>query len=226
MSTSSSKQREQANKDNTILHEPTQDGSARGGDLKGAERPSAEGGSLLDSLVLVCGETKLRLYDMKSVIQGEDKPSYKVKLGNTCCWTSLLSKDDDVCGIIVCYNSGVLEVRSFPDLKLVTGSSLTSILRWNFRPKMEKLMTSTENGLVSLVNGSELAFISLSSGENETRFLESLPLLHNKVLAAAADAAICYSEKQKKQVPVVGVLGGIVKGFKKEKSNNAKKCLS
>jgi len=69
MSTSSSKQREQANKDTTILHEPTQDGSARGGDLKGAERPSAEGGSLLDSLVLVCGETKLRLYDMKSVIQ-------------------------------------------------------------------------------------------------------------------------------------------------------------
>ncbi|KAJ8445908.1 hypothetical protein Cgig2_009837 [Carnegiea gigantea] len=222
MSASSSKQHEQANKDTTILHESTQDGSAKVGDIKGDEHPSVEGGSLLDSLILVCGENKLRLYDMKSAIQGEDKPSYKVKLGTTCCWTSLLIKDGKVCGIIVCYNSGVLEVRSFPDLKLVTGSSLTSILRWNFRPKMEKLMTSLENGLISLVNGSELAFVCLSSGENETRFLASLPLLHDRVVAAAADAAICYSEKQKKQVPVVGVLSGIVKGFKKEKSNNAK----
>lgn len=222
MSASSSKQHEQANKDTTILHESTQDGSAKVGDIRGDEHPSVEGGSLLDSLILVCGENKLRLYDMKSAIQGEDKPSYKVKLGNTCCWTSLLIEDDKVCGIIVCYNSGVLEVRSFPDLKLVTGSSLTSILRWNFRPKMEKLMTSLENGLISLVNGSELAFVSLSSGENETRFLASLPLLHDRVVAAAADAAICYSEKQKKQVPVVAVLSGIVKGFKKDKSNNAK----
>lgn len=222
MSASSSKQHEQANKDTTILHESTQDGSAKVGDIRGDEHPSVEGGSLLDSLILVCGENKLRLYDMKSAIQGEDKPSYKVKLGNTCCWTSLLIEDDKVCGIIVCYNSGVLEVRSFPDLKLVTGSSLTSILRWNFRPKMEKLMTSLENGLISLVNGSELAFVCLSSGENETRFLASLPLLHDRVVAAAADAAICYSEKQKKQVPVVGVLSGIVKGFKKDKSNNAK----
>lgn len=222
MSASSSGQHDQSSKDSSIPHEPTQDGSSNKGDIKGNVHLSMEGGSLLGSLLLLCGENKLRLYDMKAVIRGEDKPTYKVKLGNTCCWTSLLSKDDKIYGLIVFYNSGGIEVRSLPDLNLVMESSLVSILRWNFRPNMEKLMSSTDNGLISLVNGCELAFISLSFGENVTRLLESLPLLHDKVVAAAADAAVRHSEKQKKQVPVAGVLGGIVKGFKKEKSKNAK----
>ncbi|KAK2980017.1 hypothetical protein RJ640_020043, partial [Escallonia rubra] len=50
---------------------------------------------------------------------------------------------------------------------------------------------------------------------------ESLPLLHDKVLAAAAMAAISFSSNQKKkQGTAPGILGGFVKGFKGGKVKN------
>lgn len=220
-SASSLEQREQSNKETEAPSESKADGSGNVGDLRGTEL-SMDGERLLDSQVLLCCEKVLRLYNMKSVIQGEDKPIHKVKLATTCCWTSIFKKDDKVCGLILCYQTGVLEVRSFPDLEMVMESSLMSVLRWNFRPNMEKMTTSSDNGQICLANGSELAFISVSSDINETRFLEPLPLLHDKVVAAAADAAIWSSGTQKKQAAGAGILGGIVKGLRKEKPNNAK----
>ncbi|CAK8541941.1 unnamed protein product [Lathyrus sativus] len=80
---------------------------------------------------------------------------------------------------------------------------------------MDKTMCSDDNGQIVLANGSELAFISLLASENEFRSLEHLPCLHDKVLAAAADAAITFSSNQKKkQTTKPGILGGIVKGLK------------
>ncbi|CAK7343904.1 unnamed protein product [Dovyalis caffra] len=89
-----------------------------------------------------------------------------------------------------------------------------SVLRWNFKANMEKMM-SCENGLITLAHGCELAFISLFSVENCFRIPESFPCLHDKLLAAAAEAAFDFSSNQKKkQGTKPGILGGIVKGFK------------
>ncbi|RVW42294.1 hypothetical protein CK203_085034 [Vitis vinifera] len=65
-----------------------------------------------------------------------------------------------------------------------------------------------------IVNGCEIAFISLLASENDFRIPECLPCLHNKVLAEDADAAVGFSPNQKKkQDTTSGILGGIIKGF-------------
>lgn len=71
------------------------------------------------------------------------------------------------------------------------------------------------------VNGSEFAIISLIASENDFRIPESLPCLHDKVLAAASEAAMRMSTDQKrKQAPAAGVLGGIIKGLKGKADEN------
>ncbi|KAK2656543.1 hypothetical protein Ddye_009595 [Dipteronia dyeriana] len=172
------------------------------------------GERLLDALVLICCEDSLRLYSKKSVIQGNNKTIRKVKLAKPCCWTTTFEKDGKVCGLLLLFQTGAVEIRSLPDLELVKESSLMSILRWNFKANMDKTM-SADNGKMTLANGSEVAFIYLLAAENDSRILESLPCLHDKVLAAAADAAFSFSSDQKKkQGTAPGILGGIVKGFK------------
>ncbi|XP_022745691.1 uncharacterized protein LOC111295998 isoform X5 [Durio zibethinus] len=173
----------------------------------------------LDALVLLCCEKSLCLYSMKSVIQGKDKTIHKVKHTKPCCWTSTFKKEGRVCGLLLLFQTGDLEIRSLPDLELVKESSIVSILRWNYKANMDKLMTS-DNAQVALTSGCEVAFISLLAGENDFRIPESLPCLHDRVLAAAADAALSFSSNQKKkQGTVPGIIGGIVKGFKGGKVN-------
>ncbi|KAI8013684.1 Syntaxin-binding protein 5-like [Camellia lanceoleosa] len=174
-----------------------------------------------DSLALFCCKDTLRLYHTKSVVQGENKSISKVKLAKPCCWITIFKKDEKVCGLVLFYETGDVEIRSFPDLDLVKESSLMSILRWNFTANMGKTMSSTDNGLITLANGCELAFISLLACKNSFRIPESLPSLHDNVLAAAAEAAICFSFNQKKkQGTAPRILGSIVKGFKGGKVNH------
>lgn len=169
---------------------------------------------LLDSFILLCCEDSLHLYSTKNVIQGNNKTICKVKHAKPCCWASTFRKEGNICGVVLLFQSGVIEIRSFSGLELVKETSLMSVLRWNFKANMEKMM-SCDNGQITLAHGCELAFISLFSGENCFRIPESLPCLHDKVLAAAADAAFNFSSNQKKkQGTKPGILGGIVKGFK------------
>ncbi|KAJ8898983.1 hypothetical protein K2173_008485 [Erythroxylum novogranatense] len=172
---------------------------------------------LTDSLILLCCEDSLRLYSTKNTIQGNSKSIYKVKHTVLCCWASTFNKDNKVCGVILLFQTGVIEIRSLPDLELLKESSLMSVLRWNFKANLEKIMSS-DDGHITMANGCELAFISLLSGEKCFRIPESYPCLHDKVLAAAADAAFSLSSNQKKsQVSKSGIISGIVKGFKREK---------
>lgn len=169
---------------------------------------------LLDSFILLCCEDSLRLYSTKNVIQGNNKTICKVKHAKPCCWASTFRKEGNICGVVLLFQSGVIEIRSFSGLELVKETSLMSVLRWNFKANMEKMM-SCDNGQITVAHGCELAFISLFSGENCFRIPESLPCLHDKVLAAAADAAFNFSSNQKKkQGTKPGILGGIVKGCK------------
>ncbi|KAH9702544.1 V-SNARE coiled-coil domain-containing protein [Citrus sinensis] len=69
------------------------------------------------------------------------------------------------------------------------------------------------------INGFEFAFMSLFSWENDFRIPESFPHLHDKVLEAAADATIDLSPAQRKEEgTALGILGGIIKGFKADKA--------
>ncbi|QCE11939.1 syntaxin binding protein 5 [Vigna unguiculata] len=183
-------------------------------DLSSAEA-SHSGDLMLDPLVLLCCENSLRLFSAKSLIEGHKKPIHKVKHSKSSYWTSILKKDDKVCGLLSLLQTGAFEIRSLPDLDLVAESSLLSLLRWNYKVNMDKTMCSDDYGHIMLANGSELALISLLAGESEFSNLEHLPCLHDKVLAAAADAAFRFSTNQKKkQTMVPGILGGIVKGLK------------
>ncbi|KAB5520025.1 hypothetical protein DKX38_024344 [Salix brachista] len=175
---------------------------------------------LLDSFILLCCVDSLQLYSTKNVIQGNNKAICKVKHAKPCCWASTFRKEGNICGVVLLFQSGIIEIRSFSGLELVKETSLMSILRWNFKANMEKMM-SCDNGQITLAHGCELAFISLFSGENFSRIPESFPCLHDKVLAAAADAAFNFSSNQKKQGIKPGILDGIVKGFKGRKVDHS-----
>ncbi|KAH9702538.1 V-SNARE coiled-coil domain-containing protein [Citrus sinensis] len=57
------------------------------------------------------------------------------------------------------------------------------------------------------------------TGDIEIRIPESFPHLHDKVLEAAADATIDLSPAQRKEEgTALGILGGIIKGFKADKA--------
>ncbi|BBH06284.1 transducin family protein / WD-40 repeat family protein [Prunus dulcis] len=109
--------------------------------------------------------------------------------------------------------TGEIEIRSLPDLELVKESTLMSILRWNCKANMDKTM-SADDSHFTLANGYESAFVSMLAVENGFRIPESLPCLHDKVVAAAADAALSVSLNQKKKRGTAPGLLGIVKGLK------------
>ncbi|XP_047967697.1 uncharacterized protein LOC125211805 isoform X1 [Salvia hispanica] len=177
--------------------------------------------SLKELLVLVCCRDKLLIYPAKSVVQGQSKYICKVKLSKPCCWTSVF-RTDHVGGLAVFYPTGEMEIRSLPDLELVKEFSLLSQLRWNFKPNLERMISSAENLHIALANGSEVAFVSLLEGQNDFSIPESLPGLHDEVLAAAANAAISISsDRKRKKRANPGILSGIVKGLRAPKPNNA-----
>ncbi|KAK3126105.1 hypothetical protein QOZ80_7BG0613930 [Eleusine coracana subsp. coracana] len=167
-----------------------------------------------DSLLLVCFEDVLLLFSLASLSQGSTKHLHKMKLAKPCCWTAVFKDmDDKICGLILAYQTGTIELRSVPDLTLVAECSLMSLLRWSYKTGMDK-STSTSNGQIALVNGSEFVIISLIASENVFRIPESLPCLHDKVLASAAEAAFSFSIDQRRKNPAAGLLGGIIKGIK------------
>ncbi|WJX82145.1 hypothetical protein P8452_64941 [Trifolium repens] len=226
--TSNEKQHEEPLKSTSGDHpeEPVEESSSTRVNSSEAELSSSEtthsGEILLYPLVLLCCENSLHLLSAKTLIQGNKKSIRKVEHLKPCYWTTILKKDDKFCGILSLLQTGTFEIRSLPDLELVTESSLLSILRWNYKVNMDKTMCSDDNGQIVLANGSELAFISLLTSEKEFRSLERLPCLHDIVLAAAADAAFTFSSNQKKkQTSVPGILGGIVKGLKAGKISHA-----
>ncbi|CAN8257088.1 unnamed protein product [Cochlearia groenlandica] len=168
-----------------------------------------------NSLFLVCSEDALCLYSLKSVSQGSLESIMEVKLPRPCCWMGTLKKDERECAVLLLYRTGHLEIRSFPNLEVVRESSLLSLLRWNFKPSMEKTVCSDDFGHVFLVNGCEVAIISFLAHADGFRIPESLPLLHDKVLAAAADATFSHFPAHKKNHDgAPKFLSGIIKGFR------------
>ncbi|XP_024011524.1 uncharacterized protein LOC18018372 isoform X2 [Eutrema salsugineum] len=168
-----------------------------------------------NSLFLMCSEDALRLYSLKSLSQGSLESIMEVNLPRPCCWMGTLKKDERECAVLLLYRTGHIEIRSFPDLEVVGESSLLSLLRWNFKPNMEKTVCSDDFGHVVLVNGCEVSILSFLAHANGFRIPESLPLLHDKVLAAAADATFSHFPAHKKNHDgAPKFLSGIIKGFR------------
>ncbi|CAA2983226.1 isoform 5 of syntaxin-binding 5-like [Olea europaea subsp. europaea] len=174
------------------------------------------------SLILLCCEDALYFYSLKSIIQVENKFISILELGKPCCWTTIFKKSAEEFGLIIVYQTGEIEIRTIPELELVGDTSLMSILRWNFKNNMNKTMSASDKGQITLVNGCEFALISFLACENEFRIPENSPGLHDKVLAAAADAAVSFSQSQKKtQSTIPGFIGNMMKGLKGEKADSS-----
>ncbi|XP_034693950.1 lethal(2) giant larvae protein homolog 1-like isoform X2 [Vitis riparia] len=165
VSGSSNEKQLQSSNEAPTKNEPVQDTVPVGINSPGSSSETMYSGArLLDSHVLLCCENALRLYPTKSVIQGDNKPICKVELAKPCCWTTIFKKDEKVYGLMLLYQTGAIEIRSLPDLEVVSESSLMSILRWAFKANMDKTISSSHDGQIALANGCELAFISLLAG--------------------------------------------------------------
>lgn len=174
------------------------------------------GQNLENVLLLLCSEDALRIYSASSFIQGSSRSICKVKLEIPCCWAStFVSKDENVIGLVLLYQNGLLEMRSLPDMKVVGDISLSALLRWKFQLNLLKTISSSANGRIALIHNKEMAYLSLLANENNLRIPASFPSLHDKELAAAADAAIKASFHQiPKKKQIQGFLGGVIKEIK------------
>jgi len=174
------------------------------------------GQNLENVLLLLCSEDALRLYSASSFIQGSNRSICKVKLEIPCCWAStFVNKDENVVGLVLLYENGLLEMRSLPDMKVVGDISLSALLRWKYQPNLLKTISSSANGRIALIHNKEMAYVSLLANENNLRIPDSLPSLHDKELAAAADAAVKASFHQiPKKKQIQGFIGGVIKEIK------------
>lgn len=168
---------------------------------------------LMNFLILLCCEDALCIYSLDSMIEGNGDPILKVDLVKPCCWTTTFKKGEKDCGLIVFYQTGVIEIRSLLNLEVLGEISLMSILRWNFNTDMDKTICSSDSGQIALVNGGELAVVSLLTCKNDFRIPDSLPSLHDKVVAAAVDATYSSSPNEE-QASSSGISGGIIEGSK------------
>ncbi|XP_020210711.1 uncharacterized protein LOC109795575 isoform X1 [Cajanus cajan] len=170
-----------------------------------------------NSLILLCYESELSLHSLNFVMEGSSKYVRKLNLVQRCCWTTTFKKDEKECVLVLLYQSGDIELRSLPALEVLGESSLMSILRWNLETNMEKMICSSSNGKIIMVNGNEIACISLWNCENEIP--ESFPCLHDEVLAAAVDSTASLSPNQNERQGASAIFVNIAKNFKMGKAD-------
>ncbi|XP_073297646.1 uncharacterized protein [Primulina huaijiensis] len=182
--------------------------------VEGHMQPPGLGDKTLESQILLCCSDAVYTYSLKSFFQGASNFVRLLNFEKPCSWTTIFKKNAEEYGLILFYQTGEIEIRSFPDLELVGDTSLMSILRWSFKNNMEKTLCASDEGQITLVNGCEFAFISLLAFENEFS-LDSLPCLHDEALAAAADADVNFTQNQKKtQSAMPGFISNMIKGLK------------
>ncbi|CAH8389726.1 unnamed protein product [Eruca vesicaria subsp. sativa] len=192
----------------------------------GGEQNAVTETTFENSLFLMCSEDALRLYSLKSISQGSLESTMEVNLPRPCCWMGTLKKDGRECAVLLLYKTGHIEIRSFPNLEVVGESSLLSLLSWNFKPNMEKTVCSDDFGHLFLVNGCEVSILSFLAHANGFRLPESLPMLHDKVLAAAADATFSQLPAHKKNHDgTPKFLSGIIKGFRSSNEQKVEQVL-
>ncbi|CAA0811101.1 transducin family protein / WD-40 repeat family protein [Striga hermonthica] len=179
----------------------------------------------LASQILLCCEEAFYLYPVKSFIQGDKTFVRELELEKPCSWTEIIKRDAEKYGLLVVYQTGEIELRSLPELEMLGKTSMMSILRWNFRTNMNKTMSVSEKGQITVVNGNEFAFVSLLASDNEFRIPETLPCLHDEVLAAAGVPEAKVSQSQRKAISgVPEFVSNVMKGLKGVKEEQDINC--
>ncbi|KAL2317121.1 hypothetical protein Fmac_030997 [Flemingia macrophylla] len=172
-----------------------------------------------NSFILLCYESELTLHSLNFLIEGSSKYVRKVNLVQRCCWTTTFKKDEKEWVLVLLYQSGDIELRSLPALEVLGESSLMSIVRWNLETNMDKMICSSSNGKIIMVNGNETAWISLWNCENEFWIPESFPCLHDEVLAAAVDSTASLSSNENERQGASAIFANIAKNFKVGKAD-------
>ncbi|XP_021769200.1 uncharacterized protein LOC110733455 isoform X2 [Chenopodium quinoa] len=168
-----------------------------------------------DLQILVCCTDALLLYSLKSVIQGHVDSIREVHLQKTSCWITTFKKDNEY-RLLVFYQTGTIEIRSLPNLEILEELPLLSILRWNFKTNMDKTISCTERGQITMVNGCEFVILSLLAFDDDFRIPQSLPCLYDKALTAALDLNFSPNQKKNKETSS-GIFGGLMKGLRASK---------
>ncbi|KMT18191.1 hypothetical protein BVRB_2g023630 isoform B [Beta vulgaris subsp. vulgaris] len=193
--------------------EPAQVSGYSEGKSDGVDQSTDFVQSSTDLLILLCCTDALLLCSLNSVIQGHVESICEVHLLKTSCWTTTFKTDEEEHRLLVFYQTGSIEIRSLPNLEVLGEVSLLSIMRWNFRTNMDKTLSCTERGQISLVNGCEFVVLSLLASENDYRVPQSLPCLYDEALAAALDLSLSPDQKKNKETSP-GFFGGIMKGLR------------
>ncbi|KAG0570226.1 hypothetical protein KC19_6G145700 [Ceratodon purpureus] len=172
------------------------------------------------SYLFLCTQDWIQLVSTPSQNIGDSLR--EVKLEHSCCWASTF-KDPSThaFGAILLYQSGHLEIRSLPDLRIVVETTLTQCLHWQLELSYSFLATlgSAANGRITMISEErELIHLSVIAEENDLSAPDSPPRFFDKDLGAAAEAAMKYTTSlpRKKSGPKQGLLGVIKSALEQE----------
>ncbi|XP_024392878.1 uncharacterized protein [Physcomitrium patens] len=168
----------------------------------GADSPFSTGSGSEASYVLLCLEYSLQLYSTSTIIQGFRKTLRKVKFQALCLQAFPFEcSSSHTCGLLLLFKSGLIEIRSLPDLALVQERSMTTLTHCELEFGSLKLSNSTRNGHLALIHANlEILGLSTVSEENKLRNL-----------ATASEAVIDSPTPESKKK---SLLGGFIKELK------------
>eukprot|EP00850_Spirogloea_muscicola_P016806 SM000139S00123 [mRNA] locus=s139:219620:229335:- [translate_table: standard] len=170
--------------------------------------------------VCLISQDWLRVYSMSAIfkvrsltlgcsVNGERKSLKKIRLHESgCAWAASCGDDVFPSALTLLSRAGDLEIRSFSDMAVNYERSIQAVTGSEYEHLTDLLpsMTCTADGRITCVRSnslgayerlggdSELLQLSLFHEENALRVPESLPNLHDKMLAEAADAAAAALE--------------------------------
>lgn len=142
--------------------------------------------------------------------QGIGNSVREVKLERPCCWASTFETSNHAFGAVLVYQSGHLEIRSLPDLRILVETTFAQCLGWEIEPS--HAIFSSANARITAINeGRELVHLSVLAEDTDLSMPDSLPRIFDKDLGAAAAAAMKYTTSLPRKKPAAsqGLLGVI-----------------
>eukprot|EP00850_Spirogloea_muscicola_P009717 SM000055S18251 [mRNA] locus=s55:333824:341098:+ [translate_table: standard] len=148
--------------------------------------------------VCLISQDWLRVYSMSAILKGERKSLKKIRLHESgCAWAAGCGDDVFPSTLALLSRAGDLEIRSFSDMAVYYERPIQAVTGSEYEHLVDLLpsITCTADGRITCLCGdNELLQLSLFHEENALRVPESLPSLHDKMLAEAADAAAAALE--------------------------------
>ncbi|CAI7733487.1 unnamed protein product [Closterium sp. NIES-54] len=140
--------------------------------------------------VLLVSEDCLRLYSTMVVLQAERSALKRVKIfeNDKCVWAGTFGAHPQFPpAIIVISSQGLVEIRSLPDLLLVTSTSVSEMLGWQYDSLLMLPLTCiASDGRIAFLDGeTEMVRLSLFARENAIGLPHSLSRLVDPSIRAS-----------------------------------------